>query len=211
MPQSRIRHKLSRNVRKPLVIQRTLLPKNQVSTSQIVTLALVPGIASSSRTGSFLPVVDAGATRLPLSVSTTQQTTSPLNQLSATPFGQLSLMPSGQLSVTLSSQQSTASMGSIISSHQLSAESFISSHQLTTTAQSSYQSNQLMTTTVGVAGASSASVAAASFGAAVGSAKTTLGAQTDIKVRRIIPTPVSAIGGRLPLMLVWFGFFLLTK
>lgn len=50
----------SRNSRKPLVIQRTLLPKSQLQTSQIVTLTLVPGLASA-QTGSFLPVACSAA------------------------------------------------------------------------------------------------------------------------------------------------------
>lgn len=45
----------ARNTRKPLVVQRTLLPKSQLQTSQIVTLTLVPGM-SNAQTGSFLPV-----------------------------------------------------------------------------------------------------------------------------------------------------------
>lgn len=59
----------TRNTRKPLVVQRTLLPKSQLQTSQIVTLTLVPGM-SNAQTGSFLPVT--------CSTGSTPQSTAPL-------------------------------------------------------------------------------------------------------------------------------------
>ena len=48
---------MSRNVRRPLVVQRTLLPKTQVPTRQIMTLTLLPDVPQLAQKGSFMPVV----------------------------------------------------------------------------------------------------------------------------------------------------------
>ena len=46
----------NRNVRKPLVVQRTLLPKTQGPARQIMTLAMMPG-NQLTHTASFMPVL----------------------------------------------------------------------------------------------------------------------------------------------------------
>ena len=54
---NRCNKRMSRNVRRPLVVQRTLLPKTQVPTRQIMTLTLLPDVPQLAQKGSFMPVV----------------------------------------------------------------------------------------------------------------------------------------------------------
>ena len=51
------RRQLRRNIRKPLVVQRTLLPKTEVPSRQIMTLTVLPNTPQGVGTGSFMPVV----------------------------------------------------------------------------------------------------------------------------------------------------------
>ena len=52
--------RLQRNMKRPLVVQRTLLPKTQVPTRQIMTLTMLP-TNPTSQTGSFMQVVASPA------------------------------------------------------------------------------------------------------------------------------------------------------
>lgn len=82
----------SRNSRKPLVIQRTLLPKSQLQTSQIVTLTLVPGLASA-QTGSFLPVACSAALSSQLAPTTRAPETKPTTAISSAQQNVIKMAP----------------------------------------------------------------------------------------------------------------------
>ena len=55
--------RLQRVVRRPLVVQRTLLPKAQAPARQIMTLAMVPGVSPAGQTASFLPIISSSVVK----------------------------------------------------------------------------------------------------------------------------------------------------